>query len=114
MAKQFNLKLPLNVACDDLGAVPPFNAIAKAIFEAAEGVDASQTLADGKNFNYPAKEAFDLLFPPRNDAIVKLVDFKITDNKEAEFYYVCVDSFSFPAILAQVRGMGIPIPPEAI
>ena len=55
--------------------MPPFNAIAKAIFEAAEGVDASQTLADGKNFNYPAKEAFDLLFPPRNDAIVKLVDF---------------------------------------
>jgi hypothetical protein len=43
-----------------------------------------------------------------------LVDFKNTDNKEAEFYYVCVDSFSFPAVLAQVRGMGIPIPPEAI
>ena len=114
LAKQFNLKLPLNVACDDLGTVPPFNAIAKAIFDAAEAADASQTLADGKNFNYPAKEAFDLLFPPRNDAIVKLVDFQITDNKEAEFYYVCVDSFSFPAILAQVRSMGIPIPPEAI
>ena len=55
--------------------MPPFNAIAKAIFDAAEAADASQTLADGKNFNYPAKEAFDLLFPPRNDAIVKLVDF---------------------------------------
>ena len=43
-----------------------------------------------------------------------MVDFKVTDNKEGEFYYICVDSFSFPAVLAQVRGMGIPIPPEAI
>jgi len=75
MAKKFGLKIPLNVACDDLGTVPPFNEIAKAIFNAAEAADASQTVADGKNFNYPAKEAFDLLFPPRNDAIVKLVDF---------------------------------------
>ena len=35
-------------------------------------------------------------------------------NIEAELYFICVDSFSFPAVLAQVRGMGIPIPPEAI
>jgi hypothetical protein len=114
MAKKFGLKIPLDVACDDLGTVPPFNQIAKAIYDAAQAADATQTLADGKNFNYPAKEAYELLFPPRNDAIVKLVDFLATDNKEAEFYYICVDSFSFPAVLAQVRGMGIPIPPEAI
>ena len=75
MAKKFNLKIPLDVACDDLGTVPPFNQIAKAIFEAAEAEDDAQNLADGTNFNYPAKEAFELLFPPRNDAIVKLVDF---------------------------------------
>lgn len=43
-----------------------------------------------------------------------MVDFQNTVGKEAEFYYVCVDSFSFPAVLAQVRGMGIPIPPEVI
>ena len=31
MAKKFGLKIPLNVACDDLGTVPPFSQIAKAI-----------------------------------------------------------------------------------
>lgn len=36
LAKKFNLKLPLNVGCDDLGTVPPFSQIAKAIFDAAE------------------------------------------------------------------------------
>jgi hypothetical protein len=75
MAKKFGLKIPLDVACDDLGTVPPFNQIAKAIYEAAQDADATQSLADGTNFNYPAKEVFELLFPPRNDAIVKLVDF---------------------------------------
>jgi len=52
--------------------------------------------------------------PPRNDAIVKMVDVNVVPPNEAEYYYICVDSFSFPAVLAQVRGMGIPIPPEAI
>jgi hypothetical protein len=54
MAKKFGLKIPLDVACDDLGTVPPFNQIAKAIYEAAQDADATQTLADGTNFNYPA------------------------------------------------------------
>jgi hypothetical protein len=54
MAKKFGLKIPLDVACDDLGTVPPFNQIAKAIYEAAQDADANQTLADGTNFNYPA------------------------------------------------------------
>ena len=52
-AKKFGLKIPFDVACDDLGTLPPFNRIAKAIFEEAEAEDASQTEADGKNFNYP-------------------------------------------------------------
>ena len=43
-----------------------------------------------------------------------MVDFHATSGNEAEYYYICVDSFSFPAVLAQVRGLGIPIPKEAI
>lgn len=57
---------------------------------------------------------FDLLFPARDDAIVRLVDIVNTKGGEAEFYYVCVDSFSFPAVLAQIRSLGINIPKEAI
>jgi hypothetical protein len=114
MAKKFGLKIPLDITCDDLGTVPPFSQIAKALYDEAEAEDAEQGLADGVIFNYPSKEVFELLLPPRKDAIVKLVDFIGRWNEEAEFYYICVDGFSFPAILAQVRGMGIPIPPEAI
>jgi hypothetical protein len=118
LATKFGAKIPLNVQCDDLGTVPPFSQIAQAIKEAADAAataaGTTQTEADGVKFNYPAKEVFDLLFPPRNDAVLKLVDIQNTQGAEAEYYYVCVDSFSFPAILAQVRGMGIPIPPEAI
>lgn len=43
-----------------------------------------------------------------------MIDFHATAGNEAEYYYVCVDSFSFPAILAQFRALGIPIPKEAI
>ena len=48
--------------CDDLGIVA-FNEIAKAIYDAAEAADASQTKADGKNFNWPDKETFESIFP---------------------------------------------------
>ena len=114
MATKFGLKLPLNIGCDDFGTVPPYNQIAKAIYDAAQAKDSGQRKANGKNFNYPTKEVFELFFPPRNDAVVKLVDYNANWLEEKEYYYVCVDSFSFPAVLAQVRGMGIPIPPEAI
>ena len=76
-----------------------------AIFNAAEAADASQTVADGKNFNFHDKEAFDLLFPPRNDAIVKLVDFKITKNKEAEFYFACLDGWDLFSLLPVPNGV---------
>ena len=111
MAKKYGLKIPLDITCDDLGTIPPFSQIAKALYDEVEAEDADQNLADGVIFNYPSKEVFELLLPPRKDAIVKLVDFIGRGNEEADFYYICVGSFSFPAILAQVRGMGIPIPP---
>ena len=43
-----------------------------------------------------------------------MIDFHTTTDNEAEYYYICADSFSFPAVLAQVRALGIPIPKEAI
>ena len=66
----------------------PFNANAKATYDAAEAADASQTKADGKNFNWPDKESFEGFF---RATVSKLVDFKTTKNKEAEFYYSCID-----------------------
>ena len=36
MASKFGLKLPLNIGCDDFGTVPPYNKIAKAIYDAAQ------------------------------------------------------------------------------
>jgi hypothetical protein len=114
LATKFGVKIPFDIQCTDLGTVPPFNELAKAVKSAADAAFPGQTAADGVKFNYPAKEAFELLFPPRADAIVRMVDFNSAQGTEAEYYFACVDSFSFPAILAQVRGMGIPIPPEAI
>jgi hypothetical protein len=55
-----------------------------------------------------------LLLPPRKDAIIKLFDFVVKSTLEAEMYYICIDTFSLPALLDQVRGAGIPIPPDAI
>ena len=69
---------------------------------------------DGVNFNFYVEEAFNTLFPDREDAIVKMVDFHATTGNEAEYYYVCADSFSFPAILAQLRALGAPIPKEVV
>lgn len=43
-----------------------------------------------------------------------MVDIHTTTGNEAEYYYFCADSFSLPAVLAQVRALGIPIPKEAI
>jgi hypothetical protein len=110
----FGFKLPLNLQCDDLATIPPFSVIAKTVFDKAEALDSSQTVADGTNFNFAYEEGFNTLFPNRNDAILKMVNFQNTVGKEAEYYYFCADSFSFPAILAQFRGLGIPIPAEAI
>jgi len=118
LASKFGAKIPLNVQCDDLGTVPPFSQIAQGIKtaadEAATSAGTTQDVADGINFNFPAQQIFEALFPTRDDAVLKMVDIVNTVDAEAEFYYVCVDSFSFPAILAQVRGMGVPIPAEAI
>jgi hypothetical protein len=114
LAEKFGAKIPVDIDCADLGTVPPFNQIAAGIKEAADAASSGQTAANGVNFNYPAQQVFETLFPTRDDAVVKMVDIVNTRDAEAEFYYVCIDSFSFPAVLAQVRGMGIPIPPEAI
>ena len=42
-----------------------------------------------------------------------MVDTSNNVGHEAEYYFVCVDSFSLIALVAQLRGMGVPIPPEA-
>ena len=80
-----------NVACDNLaincGYHNRFRDIAKKIFDSAEAADASQTVADGTNFNFYEKWAFDKIFGPENDVEWKdfhalsklmLVDFKTT------------------------------------
>jgi hypothetical protein len=77
-----------NFACDDMSTSFAFDGIAKAVYDAAEAADASQTKADGKNFNWPDKESFEGFFRATES---KLVDFKTTKNKEAEFYYSCID-----------------------
>ena len=74
------------------------------IFNAAEAADASQTVADGKNFNYPDKETFESIFPPKKDAELKLVDFKTTKNKEAEFYFGCLDGWDLLSLLPVPNG----------
>lgn len=114
LATKFGVKIPVDVQCADLGTVPPFNELAKAVKSSADAAFPGQTAADGIKFNYPVQQAYELLFPPRADAVVKMVDVSNVQGQEAEYYFACVDSFSFPAVLAQVRGMGIPIPPEAI
>jgi len=80
-----------NVACDNLaincGYHNRFRDIAKKIFDSAEAADASQTVADGTNFNFYEKWAFDKIFGPENDfewihvqglSKLMLVDFKTT------------------------------------
>lgn len=114
MASKFGVKIPVDVQCADLGTVPPFNELAKAVKSAADAAFPGQTAADGIKFNYPAQQAYELLFPPRSDAVVKMVDINNVQGEEAEYYFACVDSFSFPAVLAQIKGMGVPIPAEAI
>ena len=97
MAQKFQDNfLGFNIACDDITTIlPGLQEISKGIFDAAEAADASQTKADGKNFNWPDKEVFEKTFPPTNDIpSVKLVDFKTTKNKEAEFYFICYDAIS--------------------
>jgi hypothetical protein len=67
MAKKFQDNfLGFNIACDDMTTIlPGLQEISKGIFDAAEAADASQTVADGKNFNYYEKWAFDMIFPPK-------------------------------------------------
>ena len=77
-----------NFACDDMSTGRAFKKLPKAIYDAAEAADASQTKADGKNFNWPDKESFEGF---SRFTLSKLVDFKTTKNKEAEFYYSCID-----------------------
>ena len=74
LASKFGVKLPFDVQCGDLGTIPPFNELAKAVKSAMDQIDSTQTQADGIKFNYPAQQAFDLLFPDRADSIVKLVE----------------------------------------
>jgi hypothetical protein len=85
--------LSINIHCDDISTMYDFNQIAKGIYDAAEAADASQTKADGKNFNWPSKEVFEEFFRVSlvGEPVVKMVDFKTTKNKEAEFYYLCID-----------------------
>jgi hypothetical protein len=108
MLGKVGFKVPGNINCDDLGTVEPFKTVA------AHYKTAGVAGADGTKFNFFDAEMFDFLFPNREDAIVKMVNFVNTKGAEAEYYYTCVDSFSFPAFLAQVKALGIPIPPEAI
>jgi hypothetical protein len=114
LAGKFGFKVPANINCDDLSKFPPFSVVAQGVYDAAEAADASQTYTDGTQFNFYIEKFFNTLFPARSDAIVKMVNFVATADSEAEYYYVCVDSFSLPAVLDQVRAAGLPIPPEAI
>jgi len=53
MAEKFGFKLPLDVACGDLGTVPPFSQIAKAIFDDPTANDDDPAYpADGTNFRF--------------------------------------------------------------
>ena len=51
-----------------------------------------------------------MLFLSRTDAVLKLISVLGTTNKEAEFLYVCLDSYSVSAIVAQVEALGITMP----
>ncbi len=94
MLGKVGVKVPGNINCDDLGTVEPFKTVAKMY------KDANPLIADGIKFNFYDAKMFDYLFPNRDDAIIKMVNFLNTNGAEAEFYYTCVDSFSFPAFLA--------------
>jgi hypothetical protein len=50
------------------------------------------------------------MFNPRKDPIMSLINFQPNAGKEAEYIYFCVDGFSFPALIEQMRALEIEIP----
>ena len=54
------------------------------------------------------------MFNPRKDPIMSFINFQPNAGKEAEYIYFCVDGFSFPALIEQMRALEIEIPQDII
>jgi hypothetical protein len=69
--------------------------------------DEEQTAYDEVKFIYD-EDNFDLFFPPRSDAIFKLVRAHVYgDGTSVEHVFICIDSFSLPAALEQTKAVGM-------
>jgi hypothetical protein len=72
--------------------------------------DEDQTAYDEVKFMYD-EDNFDLFFPPRSDAIFKLVRSSVIDD-DPDYYaydhvFICIDAFSLPAALEQTKAVGM-------
>ena len=72
--------------------------------------DDAQTAYDEVKFMYD-EDNFDLFFPPRSDAIFKLVRSSVIDD-DPDYYaydhvFICIDAFSLPAALEQTKAVGM-------
>ena len=88
---------PLDWKCEDLAEVSPFKDIAERQLAAAY---------DDGDYFYWGDEDFELFFPDRSDALLKLV--RMDDyNSIVEVIYACADPFSLPAALVEARAFGL-------
>ena len=114
MAGKVGLRLPFDYECEDLAVATPFKEMAAGYKQIADSETPGQTLYDGTKFSYSEETLFNKFFPQRNDAVVKMSKHLLTDVNELEYLYICADTFSFGAFLAQLNSLGIEVPENTI
>ena len=86
--------------CDDLATISPFKELAEE--------------QETDDFYFENDEDFNLLFPEREDAILKYVKTGEFDSSPVDYVYLCIDPFSFPALVEQLRAFGAETSDSAI
>ena len=93
-------KFPLeNWRCDDLNTISPFK-------ELAEEQETDDFFFDEDTFN--------LFFPERTDAVLKYAKNGESGGDFTDIVYLCMDTFSAPAIIEQARAFGLNTADSAI
>ena len=96
----FGFKMPLDYECESLSAIEPFKSMAVEQLKADEDADAPTGDWDGSNFIWDDEDLYNLWFPEREDAVLKMVTY-LDGSTPVEQWYYCMDAFSLDAIIEQ-------------